>query len=369
MSMQREWLETDYYEVLGISADASKKDITKAYRQLAREYHPDQHPDDPAAETRFKEISAAYSVLSDDDKRAEYDEVRRLGPMAGGQPGGGPGGFTFNMNDMAGGDISDLLGQMFGGAGGRRGGVAPTRGADITATLTMDFEDAVNGITTSLHLTADAQCTTCTGSGAAPGTSPQTCSRCGGRGVLDEDQGLFAFSSPCPACRGAGAVITDPCPTCRGSGVERRPREVKVRIPAGVDDGQTIRLKGRGAPGRSGGPAGDLFVEIAVAPHDRFTRSGKNLQATVPVSFAEAALGGDIDVPVLDGGTVKMHIRAGTASGSRHRVKGYGIPGPSGTGDLIVTVTVAVPTDLTDEQRAAIEQLAATSIDPRSRTE
>ena len=379
MSAQREWFEKDYYQVLGVSADASQKEITKAYRKLARELHPDQNPGDTVAEERFKDLSAAYDVLGDEAKRKEYDEVRRLGPIGGfgggfGPSAGGPGGFTFNVGDMNGGDIGDLLGQMFGrGAGrGRPGsGVGPQRGADLTAQLTLDFADAAQGLTTTLYLTSDAQCSTCSGSGAKPGTHPTVCGVCGGRGVVDDNQGLFSFSSPCRNCQGRGSVIVEPCPTCQGSGVERRPREVKARIPAGVSDGQTIRLKGRGAPGRGGGPAGDLLVEIAVRPHERFGRSGDNLTVHVPVTFAEAALGAEIDVPTLDGDAVTLRIRPGTQSGSRHRVKGRGITTTSKrtgtkTGDLIVTVDVVVPTELTDEQRGAIEQFAAaTTVNPR----
>jgi molecular chaperone DnaJ len=377
MSAQREWFEKDYYEVLGVAADASQKEITKAYRKLARQLHPDQNPDDPVAEERFKEVSAAYDVLGDDAKRKEYDEIRRLGPVGGfGRgPSGGPGGFSFNVGDMQGGDISDLLGQMFGrGRGGGRpgGGVGPQRGADLTAQLTLDFDDAATGLTTTLYLTSDAQCSTCSGSGAKPGTQPVVCGVCGGRGVVDDNQGLFSFSSPCRNCQGRGSVIPEPCPTCRGTGVERRPREVKVRIPAGVSDGQTIRLKGRGAPGRGGGPAGDLLVEINVRPHERFGRSGDNLTVHVPITFAEAALGGEIEVPTLDGSTVTLRLKPGTQSGSRHRVKGKGITTTSkksGTtaGDLIVTVDVVVPTALSDAERAAVEQLAAaTTVQPRS---
>ncbi|MAT06847.1 MAG: molecular chaperone DnaJ [Acidimicrobiaceae bacterium] len=375
MTAQREWFEKDYYQVLGVSADASQKDITKAYRKLARELHPDQNPDDAAAGERFKDVATAYDVLGDEAKRKEYDEVRRLGPMGGfgGGPSGGPGGFSFNVGDMAGGDISDLLGQMFGQS--RRGGgraAGPQRGADLTAQLTLGFDDAATGLTTTLYLTSDAPCSTCSGSGAKPGTQPVACGVCGGRGVVDDNQGLFSFSSPCRNCQGRGTVIPEPCPTCHGSGVERRPREVKVRIPAGVSDGQTIRLKGRGAPGRGGGPAGDLLVEISVRPHERFGRSGNNLTVHVPVTFAEAALGGPIEVPTLDGTTVTLKLKPGTQPGSRHRVKGKGISTTSKrsgtqTGDLIVTVDVLVPTELSDAERAAVEQLAAaTTVNPRS---
>jgi len=376
MSAQREWFEKDYYDVLGVAADASAKEITKAYRKLARENHPDQNPGDAAAEDRFKDASAAYDVLGDEEKRKEYDEVRRLGPMAGGTPGGGPGGFSFNVGDVQGGDIGDLLGQMFGNGARQpgRGGAAPQRGADLTAHLTLDFQDAATGLTTTLHLTSDAQCSTCSGSGSRPGTAPSRCGVCGGRGVLDDNQGMFSFSTPCRNCQGTGSVITDPCPTCHGGGMERRPREVKVRIPAGVRDAQTIRLGGRGAPGRNGGPAGDLLVEVTVRAHERFGRSGNNLTVHVPVTFTEAALGAAIDVPTLDGSTVKLRIKPGTQSGSRHRVKGKGIVTQSkrtGTsaGDLIVTIDVSVPTSLSDAERTAIEQLAAaTTVDPRSTT-
>jgi len=359
-------LETDYYEVLGVAADASAKDITKAYRKLARELHPDKNPGNTVAEDRFKQVSAAYAVLSDDATRKEYDEVRRLGPMGGGF-GGGQGGFHFDPGDFAGagGGIGDLLGQMFGRAGrGGRGGVAPQRGADVTAHLTMDFDDAVQGITTTLYLTSDAQCSTCGGNGARPGTSPQVCSVCHGRGVVDDNQGMFSFSSPCQRCHGKGSVVTDPCPTCQGSGIERRPREVKARIPAGVRDGQTIRLPGKGSPGRNGGPAGDLLVEIGVTPHERFGRADDNLTVTVPVTYPQAALGGVVDVPLLDGSHVALRLKPGTQSGSRHRIKGRGIATAKRTGDLIVTVAVAVPTHLTDAERAAIEALARVGAAP-----
>jgi len=373
MTAQREWFENDYYATLGVDKSATAKEITKAYRKLARDLHPDKNPDDAVAEERFKEVAAAYDVLGDDAKRKEYDEVRAMGPMAGmgGRGAPGSGGFTFNVDDMGAGGLGDLFGNMFGGGGAGRGrsasGVGPRRGADITAALTVNFEDAVNGITTTLYLTTDAQCSTCNGSGARPGTSPVMCSACGGRGIVDDNQGMFSFSTPCRVCGGQGVRIEDPCPTCHGSGTEKRQREVKTRIPAGVKDGQTIRLKGRGGPGRNGGPAGDLLVELKVTPHRLFGRSGDNLTVTVPVTFTEAALGGVIDVPTLDGTTVTLRLKPGTQTGSRHRVKGKGVPTKSGVGDLIVTVAVQVPTDLSDEQRAAIEQLAAvTTVNPRS---
>jgi molecular chaperone DnaJ len=380
MAAQREWYEKDYYKILGVAADADAKTITKAYRKLARDSHPDTHPGDPKAEERFKEVSSAYDVVGDDAKRKEYDEVRRLGPVGGfgpggpGGPGGGPGGFNFNVGSDG---LGDVLGQMFGR--GRRGGGAsasagPQRGADVEATLTLDFTDAAHGITTTLHLTSDAQCSTCHGSGAKPGTQPKVCSQCGGRGVIDDNQGFFSFSSPCRGCGGAGVIIEQACPTCHGSRVEHRPREVQARIPAGVSDGQKIRLRGRGAPGRSGGPAGDLIVECHVTPHPRFGRSGHNLTVHVPITFAEAALGGEIDVPTLDGSQVTLRLRPGTQSGSRHRVKGKGLSvgkgdGAKSAGDLIVTTDVHVPSSLTPEQRAAIEAFAAAStVSPRDET-
>ncbi|MCB0998505.1 MAG: molecular chaperone DnaJ [Acidimicrobiales bacterium] len=364
MAAQREWFEKDYYQVLGVSETATAKEITKAYRKLARDSHPDTHPDDAKAEERFKEVSAAYDVLGDDAKRKEYDEVRRLGPVGGfgaGGPGGAGGGTTFNVGADG---LGDLLGQMFGrgrrGAGASAGG-GPQRGADVEATLTLDFADAVRGLTTTLYLTTDAQCSTCNGSGARPGTSPKVCSRCGGRGVIDDNQGFFSFSTPCTACGGRGVTIEQPCPTCRGGGVEKRQREVQARIPAGVADGQKIRLKGRGAPGRNGGPAGDLIVECHVVAHPRFGRDGDHLTVRVPIRFDQAALGGEVEVPTLDGASVKLRLKPGTPSGSRHRVRGKGVVTPKHAGDLIVTVDVQVPTHLTAEQRAAVEAFAAAS--------
>jgi len=372
VTAQREWYEKDYYKVLGVPETATAKEITKAYRQLARQFHPDTHPDDRTAEDRFKDVSAAYDVLGDDAKRKEYDEVRRLGPMGGGFPrsGGGPGDMSFNVGADG---LGDLLGQMFGR--GRRGsgpsaGSRPQRGADYEASLTLEFADAVRGLTTTLYLTTDAQCTTCTGSGSKPGTSPRVCSRCGGRGVIDDNQGVFSLSSPCNGCSGRGVVIDNPCSTCLGTGVEKRQRDVQARIPAGVADKQKIRLKGRGSPGRNGGPAGDLIVECNVRPHRLFARDGDNLTVRVPVSFAEAVLGADIDVPTLDGPRVTLRIRPGTQSGSRHRVKGKGVVTSKAEGDLIVTVDVQVPTELTEEQRAAVEAFAAaTTVSPRDRLE
>ena len=357
----REWFEKDYYEVLGVDQKADAKDITRAYRKLARELHPDANPGDPAAEERFKEVSSAYDVVGDAEKRKEYDEVRALGPM-GGFGGPGPGGFTFDMGG-AGGGLGDVLGNLFGGGGGRGPGrsraTGPQRGADLEAELHLDFTDAVAGLSTSLHLVSDAVCHTCAGSGAEPGTTPVRCPTCSGRGVVDDNQGMFAMSRPCPTCAGRGVKIEHPCSTCRGNGVERRPREIKVRIPAGVSDGQRIRLKGRGDPGRQGGQPGDLYVTCRVEPHDVFAMEGRNLRVTVPITFAEAALGADIAVPTIDGGSVKVRIPAGTRPGRTFRVKGRGVATAKGTGDLMVGVEVAVPAKLSKEERAAIEALAA----------
>jgi molecular chaperone DnaJ len=374
----QEWFEKDYYKVLGVSEDADQKAITKAYRKLARENHPDAKPGDDAAETRFKEVSAAYDVVGDPDKRKEYDEVRKLGPMGGmfgggggGAPGGfgGPGGYTFTTEDFGGG-LGDILGGLFGRAGGGAGasrGTGPQRGQDLEAELHLSFTDAVEGITTTIHLTSDATCSTCHGSGARPGTSPIVCPQCAGRGVIEDNQGMFSFSSPCPRCAGHGMIVEDPCPTCQGSGVERRPREVKVRIPAGVTDGKRIRLKGRGGPGRNGGPPGDLYVICRVAPHELFGVRGRDLTLTVPVTFPEAALGADVTVSAVDGGTVKLRVPAGTRTGRTFRVKGRGVQAAKGTGDLLVTVEVTVPTNLTAAERKAVEALAAaTDESPRA---
>jgi molecular chaperone DnaJ len=373
VAAEREWFEKDYYKILGVAPDAGAKEITKAYRKLARENHPDANPGDAGAEDRFKEISAAYDVVGDAEKRAEYDEVRRLGPMAGGLGGpggagfqGAPGGFHFDGNV---GDLGDLLGGLFTRGTAARGAASSRRrrGNDLEAELHLSFADAVHGITTTVHLTSDAVCSTCGGSGAKPGTQPKVCTTCHGRGVLDENQGPFSFSQPCPVCSGRGVVIEDPCPTCHGRGVERRPRDVKVRVPAGVADGAHLRLKGRGEPGANGGKAGDLHLQVHVAPDRHFAMSGRNLTLTVPVTFAEAALGADIKVPTMDGDAVTLRLPAGTPNRRTLRVKGRGVATTKGTGDLLVTVEVAVPSKLSAEQRRAIEAFdEATDDNPRA---
>jgi len=378
MAVQREWFEKDYYAILGVPKDADAKEITRAYRKLARENHPDAKPDDPAAEERFKEVSTAYDVIGDAAKREEYDEARAMGPMGamggfGGQGGPGPGGgFTFDASQFAGaGGIGDVLGNLFGGGGGfgggRSRGSGPQRGGDLQAELHLNFRDAVHGIETTLHLVGDAVCHTCAGSGAEPGTLPTTCPVCAGRGVVQDDQGMFATSRPCPNCGGRGSIIEHPCHTCGGRGIERRPRDVKVRIPAGVTDGRTLRLAGRGDPGRNGGPPGDLFVECHVEPDPVFRMDGTDLRLAVPITFAEAALGADVEVPTLDGAPVKVRIPAGTRNGRTFRVRARGVPAKRKQGDLLATVEVAVPATLSDAERDAVEALAAAATEsPRA---
>ena len=301
MAPQREWFEKDYYKTLGVPSTATAKEITRAYRKLAKQHHPDQNPGE---EETFKEITAAYDVLGDADRRKEYDEVREMGPVGGMGGGGFPGGFggggtTFRVEDV--GDFGDLFGGLFGrGRRSSTGATGAQRGADVETEVHLSFEDAVNGVTTSVNLTTDARCHTCHGSGSAPGTHPTTCPMCGGSGTLQDNQGLFSLSQICPECGGRGTIITSPCPTCGGTGVEHRNRSVKVRIPSGVESGQRIRVKGRGAAGRGGGPSGDLYVVVHVSRDKVFGRRGRNLTLTVPVSYAEAALGHDAQGPHAD---------------------------------------------------------------------
>jgi molecular chaperone DnaJ len=373
MAPQREWFETDYYDVLGVSPSASEKDISRAYRKLAKQYHPDANPGNKEAEERFKSVSAAYDVLGDADKRKEYDEVRQMvasgvGPFGGGGFGG-PGGFgpggaegfrTFQFDEGTG--FSDLLGGLFGRGGrGRRGRgpgrAGPQRGADLETELHLDFLEAVHGVTTTVSFSADAVCSVCHGSGAKPGTTPDVCPQCGGSGEILVDQGPFSFSQVCPQCAGRGTIVKDPCPQCGGRGVERRHRDVKVRIPAGVDDGQRIRVQGRGAAGANGGPPGDLFVVVHVRPHPIFGRKGKDLTVRVPITFTEAALGTQVKVPTLDK-PVTVKVPAGTESGKTVKVRGRGIATAKGSpGDLLVTFDVVVPKKLDGAGKKAIEDL------------
>jgi len=360
---EREWFERDYYATLGVGEGATEREITKAYRRLAKQYHPDANPGNREAEERFKEISAAYDVLSDPAKRKEYDEVRRLvasGAFRGGSGGMGPGfegpGFVFEEGI----DLSDLLGDLLGGRGGgfgrRRGGAR--RGADLETELHLDFLDALRGATTTVSTVTDVPCEACGGTGAEPGHPPQRCPRCAGRGTVAVDQGPFSFTEVCSRCGGRGSLVTHPCARCGGAGAQVRRRDTKVRIPPGVADGQRIRVKGKGAAGPGGGPPGDLYVVVRVRPHPTFRRRGKDLQVTVPVTFAEAALGADVRVPTPDG-PVTVRLKPGTRSGSTQRVRGKGVRTARGApGDLLVTFEVAVPDRLDDRQRKVVEELA-----------
>lgn len=372
MAVQSEWLEKDYYKVLGVAENASENDIAKAYRRLARQWHPDANPENKAeAEERFKEISAAYDVVGDKEKRAEYDQLRRLGPamVSGGMSGSGPFRVRVDniddLGDLGLGGFGDLFGEMFGRtARPGRGGTNPRsrRGRDLQTELDLTLEDAVRGITTTVTLAVEEPCPGCDGSGAAPGTQPKPCPTCGGSGAVASDQGFFSLRQTCPACGGVGTVSEHPCPDCHGAGVGRRTRQVKVRIPAGVENGDLIRVPGRGGPGANGGPAGDLYVRVRVAPHPIFGRSGRNLTVTVPVGVAEAALGTEIKVPTLQGDPVTVRVPAGTQPGQVLRVRGRGAPGGGRlpAGDLLVALDVVVPKSLSAKQRKAFESLAET---------
>jgi molecular chaperone DnaJ len=348
------------YEVLGVAKGASQDEIKKAYRKLARQYHPDKNPGDKEAEERFKEVQAAYDVLSDSEKRQQYDSWG----SPGGRPQYGPGGsFTFDFGDF--GDLGDLLGGLFGGRGGgmRTQASRGRRGQDVEVELNLSFEDALRGLETTIPVSLESACSTCKGSGAKPGTAPKTCPQCGGRGVVSEAQGLFALSQPCPRCRGNGTIIEDPCPTCHGTGRERRTRRFKVKIPAGVKDGTRIRLRGKGEAGYGGAPAGDLYVVTRVAPSKLFRRRGDaDLELEVPVTYPEAALGATVEVPTPDG-RVSLKVPAGTQDGKLLRLKGKGaskLKG-SGRGDLIARVRVTVPAKLSKAEREAVEQLREAS--------
>lgn len=356
----KDFMEKDFYKVLGVSKDADAATIKKAYRKLAKDFHPDANKGDKAAEERFKEISEAYDVLADDIRRAEYDEMRTLYANGGFRmpPGGGGGGFPGGFSGGGANfdfDISDLLGGMFGG--GQRGQRGPRRGQDLATEVTIPFVEAVNGTTVSLGLSGESACQTCHGSGAKPGTSPRTCPVCNGAGQVSRNAGAFAFPEPCRECRGRGAIVDHPCADCRGSGQQIRTRTVNARIPAGVSDGARIRLKGKGGPGQ-GGHSGDLIVTVHVRPHAVFARKENNLTITVPVTFVEAVMGADIEVPTLDGSVVKVRIPAGTANGRTFRVKGRGVPNK---GDLLVTVEIAVPQKLDSSEKEALEKFAAAS--------
>ena len=349
------------YEVLGVAKNASADEIKKAYRKLARQYHPDRNQGDKDAEERFKEIQGAYDVLSDPDKRKQYDA---FGSSDGRRAG--PGDFTWTTGD--GFDLGDLFGGLFGrGRGAQQQQPRGQRGADVEVEINLSFEDALRGLETRIPVEIETACRECGGTGAKPGTSPKICPECNGRGVLAESQGLFALSQPCPRCRGNGTVIEDPCARCGGSGRERRTKRYSVKIPAGVRDGTRIRLKGKGEAGFGGAPAGDLYVVTRVAESPVYERRGSDLVVNVPVTFAEAALGASVEVPTPDG-PVSLKIPAGTQDGKLIRIRGRGAPKlkGGGKGDVLARVRLAVPTKLTKAEREAIENLQkVTRNDPR----
>lgn len=367
----RDYVDKDLYAELGVSKGASAAEVKKAYRALAKKLHPDNNPGDATAENKFKAVSEAYHVLSDPQRRKEYDEAREL--FAAGRFHT-PGGFGGNGGGVGGFDIGDLLrnsrpgasggmgglGDLLGGLGGMfgRGGTraAPRRGATVQAAITIGFAEALEGLQVPIRIPGGGACATCGGTGAKPGTTPRTCPTCSGAGVITRNQGGFAFSEPCQTCGGDGRVVTDPCPTCAGSG--RTDRVQQVRIPAGVADGQKVVARGRGAPGENGGPAGDLEVTVRVSPHPVFGRDGDDLTITVPVTYLEAALGTTVSVPTLEQ-PVRLRIPVGTQPGKVLRVRGRGVPRKDGTrGNLLVTVAVTVPTHMTEEAAEALHRYA-----------
>lgn len=349
----------DLYKVLGVSRNASQDEIRKAYRKLARKYHPDANPGDPSAEERFKEVQHAYEILSNPEKRREYDQGPRTffgGPGGARRPG--PGGGTF-AGDFS--DLSDLFGS-FGDIFGRRTRQRPRgrRGEDVTMSVNLSFKDALSGVTTRLSVPVEEDCDVCSGTGAAPGTSPRVCPECGGRGVVSRDEGFFALSEPCGRCGGEGMIVETPCAACGGGGRRRRSRQVTVRIPAGARDGMKIRVPGRGSAGTDGGPPGDLYVVTRVEEHPLFKRRGDDFVLEVPVSFVEAALGAEIQVPRPDGRLVRLKVPAGTQDGRQLRVRGAGAPKPRGkeSGDLIIKVRIVVPERLSRREREILEAFA-----------
>jgi molecular chaperone DnaJ len=372
----KDYLEKDYYKVLGVPKDAPAADIKKAYRKLARQYHPDANKGDAAAEEKFKEISEAYDVLSDEKRRKEYDEARSL--FGGGfRPGGAGGNFPFDLGDLLGntntsGGLGDILGGIFN-RGGRTGTTTQApgrRGADIETEATITFMQSIDGVTIPLRMTSEHPCRSCAGTGAKAGTTPRVCPNCDGTGQVSRNQGGFAFSEPCRECKGRGLVVDDPCPTCKGSGRAASTRTLQARIPSGVRDGMRIRLKGKGAPGERGGPPGDLYVVVHVKPHQIFGRDGDNLTVTVPVTYPEAVLGAEIKVPVLGGLPVTVKLPAGSANGRTLRVRGKGAPRKDGSrGDLLVTFEVAVPTQLSEAANAALEKYRDATADHDVRAE
>ena len=359
----------DLYKVLEVSKGASQDEIRRSYRRLARKYHPDANPGDEGAEERFKGIQQAYEILSNPEKRREYDEGPRqfFGAGNAGQRTGA--GTTSGADFQNFSDLSDLfggfgnLGDVFGQATTNARGRRPSpKGEDVTVSVKLKFKDALEGVTTRVGVPVEEACGDCGGSGAAPGTSPRTCPQCGGRGTQSRDQGLFALSTECTRCGGRGSIVETPCPRCRGNGKTRGVKQVKVRIPAGARDGMKVRVPGRGGAGGGGGPAGDLFVVTRVEEHPVFKRKGDDFVVTVPVSFVEAALGAEIEAPKPGGGTVRLRIPPGTQSGKQFKVRGAGAPRTrrrgSERGDLIVRVGVVVPKKLRRREREILEALA-----------
>jgi len=356
----------DLYKTLGVAKGASEEELKKAYRKLARKYHPDRNPDDPQAEEKFKEVQGAYDTLSDPEKRKEYDAG---GACAG--FGGGGGGSPFGGGGPAGGfDVGDIFSNIFSRGGGGRGQPQQVRGRDLETEVSLSFDQAVNGAQIQVTVPKAERCPTCHGSGAKPGTSPVTCPRCEGRGIDSQSQGFFSISQPCPQCGGQGQVIEDPCPSCNGSGLTQQTKRYKVKIPAGVRNGARIRLAGKGEAGQRGGPPGDLFVVTRVAPSPVFKRlDGGNLEVTVPITVVEALRGATIEVPTLEG-TKKIKVGPGTKHGSIQRLRGEGAPQPrgKGRGDIRYRLEIEMPAELSEEQEAAAEKLAETfnGADPRA---
>jgi molecular chaperone DnaJ len=382
-----DWAQKDFYAELGVKKDATGADIKKAYRKLARANHPDSNPGDSAdsraKHDRFKAVAEAYDVVGDPEKRKKYDEMRELygsGGFRGGFGGGGGGGFNLDdlLRDRGGaggagaGGIGDVFGDLFGGFGGRRTQTQtrPQKGSDAETTATIGFTDAIDGVTISLRLTSDAPCPDCSGTGGKPGTRPHICPECEGAGfVVNGAGGGFSLQETCPKCGGRQLIYDEACPTCHGSGHGLSARSIQVRIPAGVKDGQRIRLKGKGSAGVSGGPAGDLYVTVKVNPHRLFGRKGDNLTLDVPVSLDEAALGAEIKIPTLGGAPVTVKVPAGTPDGRTFRVRGKGSRKKDGTtGDLLATVRVQVPGTLNAEARAAMEAYRGSANDTALRS-